>query len=387
MNYFACLTMRAQPAGNFVQDKRHGFGVRFFGGVHIRRLYAMPPFFAVVKREDTMTKIRLFSAALAAAFAFGAYTAAPVDAKELKMAHFMSPKHPMHRALMVPMAKAFAKASGKSTIKIYVAGALGKGPREQYNRAIKGVADITFGLQGYTSPVFPRTLLAELPNNARTAAGLTRRMWRARKHLMPDYKDVHVLALWANDKSVIITTKKPIKTMADLKGLKIRTPSKLMGGLLKAWGAVPVPMPAPKIYTSMQTGVIDGVFIGASGIRSFKLGEVGKHFTLGLPTNFTTFFLVMNKKSWNTLAPADKKALASVSGEKASIKAAGAYDKAGKGGIALAKKMGRNIIQLSDKASAEFRAKANEFTKRLIADREKKGIPAGKIVTAIRKKM
>jgi TRAP-type transport system periplasmic protein len=307
------------------------------------------------------------------------------QAANLKLAHFVSPKHPMHRVLMAPMAAEFNKMrAGKSTLKVYPAGALGKGPREQYNRAIKGVADITFGLQGYTSPQFPRTLLAELPGLDKNASGVTARMWSARAKLDADYKDVKLLALWVNDKSVLITREKQIKTMADLKGLKIRVPSKLAAGLVSAWGGVPQTMPVTKVYTSLQTGVIDGVFIGASAIRAFKLHEVGKYFTTGLPESFTAFYLVMNKNSWNGLSADDKKALTAVSGRKASMKAAAAYTKSGKGGLAAAKKAGRTIQALSPAAAKQFAAVATKYVAKVIADKEKAGIKAKAILAALK---
>jgi len=337
---------------------------------------------------------KAFGIAAAATLAGGVWLAgvpgagSTAEAKELKLAHFVSPKHPMHRFLMAPMAKDVAKASkGKLTIKIYPAGALGKGPRQQYNRVVDRVADITFGLQGYTSPQFPRTLLAELPDVAMSAQDATKRIWRALPtHLAADYKDVKVLALWTNHAAILITRVKPIRRLADLKGLKIRAPSRLAAGVLKSWGAVPVTMPVTKVYLSMQTKKIDGVFIGPSAIRSFKLTEVGKYFTTNLPTAHTTFYLLMNKKSWNGLNTYEKGIINKASGLNASLRAATAYNKAGVGGMALAKKIGRTVIRLSDAERARFAKAAQPYVKRTIAAREGKGIKAKAVYSALKGK-
>ena len=322
----------------------------------------------------------LGAAAMAAGFA-----AAPGAAEELKLAHFMSPRHPMHQHMMAPMAATLETESGGAlTIKIYPGGALGKGPREQYNRAVDGIADITFGLAGYTSPQFPRVLLAELPGIAATPAGATAAIWRAYPdHLKDDFGGVKMLALWTGEASILITRDKPVRKLEDLAGLKIRVPSKTAATVVESWGAVPQTMPVTKVYTSMQTGVIDGVYIGSSGIGSFKLAEVGKYFTTNLPPAYTVFYLIMNKGAWAGLSGDKQAMLDKVSGAEASAKAAAAYGRAGESGLAHAKQAGREIIALSDAEQARFAAAAQSAIEATLAAREAAGIPAREIVAAM----
>ncbi len=307
------------------------------------------------------------------------------EAKELKLAHFMSPKHPMHRFLMAPMAKDLAAATnGKLTIRIYPAGALGKGPKAQFKRAATGVADITFGLHGYTSNQFPRSLMIELPGISNGPVQATKMMWAVYDpYLKPEYTKVVPLVLWANDKAVLITRNKPVRTLADIKGMKIRVPSKLAAKLIKAWGGTPVPMPVPKVYNALNTGIVDGVFIGASGIRSFKLNEAGNYVTTGLPATVAGFYLIMNKKSYDALTPAERTALAKVSGRARSLKAAAAYARAGAGGLKLFAKT-KKVIVLSAAEAAKFKAVADKVVASTIAGLEKKGIPARAIYKAMR---
>jgi TRAP-type C4-dicarboxylate transport system substrate-binding protein len=339
-----------------------------------------------INRASSIVAIATVAAIAAGAWLAGVPgQAGTAEAKELRVAHFMSPKHPMHRFLMAPMAERLNEVSGgKLTMKIYPAGALGKGPREQYNRAVDGIADVTFGLAGYTSPQFPRTLLAELPDYAPTPLGATEKMWAALdKHISPDFKDVKLLAMWVNDAASIMTREKPVRTLADLKGMKIRAPSKLAAGLLRAWGAVPQTMPVTKVYTSMQTGVIDGVYIGASGIRPFKLTEVAKYFTVGLPPSYAAFYLIMNKGAWNGLSADEKAMLDKVSGLKASLEAAEAYADDGAAGVKLVEKVGRELIRLSPEQTKEFRAAAKPYIRQVLAEREKMGIAAGEIYGSV----
>ena len=76
-------------------------------------------------------------------------------------------------------------------------------------------------------------------------------------------------------------SKKDIKTVADLKGMKIRVQeSKLMMGLVSSLGAVPTPMPFGEVYSALQTGVIEGAENNWPSYFSTSHYEVAKHFTL-----------------------------------------------------------------------------------------------------------
>ena len=90
--------------------------------------------------------------------------------EELKLAHFMPPSHTLHQEVFQPLADALDEATGGAlTIRIYPAGALGKGPVQQYKRAVEGVADITFCIHSYTTDRFPASQLITLPGLVSTA--------------------------------------------------------------------------------------------------------------------------------------------------------------------------------------------------------------------------
>ena len=322
---------------------------------------------------------------VAAAFALAAAPGAPAAAEELKLAHFMSPKHPMHEHMLAPMAEALKQVSGgKLTIRIYPAGELGKGPVEQFKRAETGVADIAFGLMGYTSAQFPGALLVELPGVAKSPAEATEMLWRAYPaHIGAEFKGTKVLALWANDTAVVITRRQPIKSLADAKGLKIRAPSSVAAEFIRAWGATPVNIPVDGVYQAMDTGVVDGVYIGASGIRSFRLHEVGGHLTAGLPASIASFFLVMNEAKWNALSAEQKGWIEQVSGKALSLKAAEAYRRDGEAGLKLFAEK-KPVHTLAGAEAAAFQAAAEAVVKAEIAKLEAKGVPAARILAAMR---
>ncbi len=308
-----------------------------------------------------------------------------VQAKELKLAHWMSPRHSMHRYIMEPWTKQIAKATGgKFTVKIYPGGALGKGPVAQYKRAVDGIADITFGLPGFTASLFKRTGIIELPGVTNSGPDGSEKLWKAMKLIEPEWKKVKILGLWVGESQIFMTKNKPIRKMSDLKGMKIRTPSKVQAEIVAAWGATPVPMPITRVYNALNTGVIDGVLTGASTIRSFKFGEVAKYYTRGLPTIRSPFFIVMNRNSWNKLTADQKKLIESTTGKALSMKAGGIYDGETEKSLNTVRNTGKHeIITLSAEETAKLTKAALAFRKAKVAAMEKAGIPAGKILAAM----
>ncbi len=323
-------------------------------------------------------------AALAAASAV-ALTPAPAGAGEIKLAHFMSPRHPMDRFIMRPWSEEIAKLSGGSmTVRIYPGGALGKGPVAQFKRAVDGVADVTFGLPGFTSRLFPRTGMIELPGVATSAIDGANKLWNAFDLLAPEWKRVEVLALWVNESSILMTRTKPIRTIADMKNLKFRVPSKAQGKSIRALGAVPVFMPITRVYNALNTGVIDGVLTGPSTIRSFKFAEVAKFYTEGLPLGRSPFFLVMNKRSFSKLSKTHQDLVDKTTGREMSIRAAKFYERAGKKSLDKVRKSNKHeVITLRGSALQEGTDRLMASRAREIAELEKKGLPAKAILNAM----
>ncbi len=322
---------------------------------------------------------------LAAAASAVTLISAPAGAGEIKLAHFMSPKHPMDRFIMRPWSEEIAKMSGGSmTVRIYPGGALGKGPVAQFKRAVDGVADVTFGLPGFTSRLFPRTGVIELPGVATDAIDGANKLWNAFDLLAPEWKRVEVLALWVNERTVLMTKNDPIRKISDMKDLKFRVPSKAQGKTIRALGAVPVFMPINRVYNALNTGVIDGILTGPSTIRSFKFAEVAKYYTEGLPLGRSPFFLVMNKRSFSKLSKTHQDLVDKTTGRTMSVRAAKFYERAGKKSLDKVRKSNKHeVITLRGSALQEGTDRLMASRAREIAELEKKGLPAKAILKAM----
>lgn len=323
-------------------------------------------------------KMRL---ALAAAMLAATSMAA---AAELKLADFQPPTHFVVKNVYDPFAAQIAeKTGGEVTVRVYMGGELGPGPAEQYSRAVDGVADIAFGLPGYTASNFPKTLLTELPGVISADTG-TARMNANVDLLADEYKRVALLGIWNNAPNLIFTATKPVRTLADLKGLKIRVPSRNAGLVVEAWGASPVSMPAPEIYNAMQTGVIDGAMTDATTLGAFKLAEVTKYITTGMDTTISSFFLIMNRDTFEGLSEDQQKVVseagreAAMNGNKAWL---GIADKA-LAGFAAAE--GKEVVTLADEEAAKFNAASAAVLDKVVAEAEAQGIAARAFVDALK---
>ncbi|WP_113156458.1 TRAP transporter substrate-binding protein [Nitratireductor sp. OM-1] len=302
-------------------------------------------------------------------------TAGTASATELKVSHFMSPMHHMQARVLEPWTQNLAsEAAGDLTFRIFPSGELSKSPVAQWKTALTGVTDIAFGLPGYTTENFPRTMLTVSPGLFETAAEATNAIWDNIEDIAPDYERAKLLALWGSEPAVLMTRNTPVKSLADVKGLKIRTADQVSASIIEAWGGTPVPLPASEIYTAMDTGVIDGLFIDPSGVPSFRLDEVVNHVTLGLPTPSSAFFLVMNQNAWNGLTDAQKALLDGLSGRQLSLDSAASYAKEAERGMDILKSAGKNTVTLNAEAQAEFVEATRPVADKLVADANGRGV-------------
>ena len=143
-----------------------------------------------------------------------------------------------------------------------------------------------------------------------TATAIGNELYAKEKAIQDEFKDVHLLELNGCIQS-FLWTKNPVKSMSDVKGLKIRTPGGMQTEYIKNLGAEPVFMPLGDVYTSLDTGAIDGVVTCPPLVLAFKLNEVVKY---GVVATFgcVTEGLAMNKKKWDSLDEKSKAVITKV---------------------------------------------------------------------------
>src|SRR5215216_4538300 len=200
--------------------------------------------------------------------------AAPLGAKELKVATFLPPTHPIV-ALYEQVGKEIAEESkGGLTFKVYAGGTLGAGPFQQYKRAVEGVADIADICHAFHAKVFSKTMLTVQPGASASAVDATTRLWNLPESaLASDYKEVKNVFMYAVSQAVLTSRDKPVRSMADLKGMKVMTPGAAFAPIVASWGASPVPMDLNDMFNALSTGVVDMVALPATSLGApFRLG-------------------------------------------------------------------------------------------------------------------
>ena len=304
----------------------------------------------------------------AATVACSMLAASVATAGELKFANYMAPTHPYVKGAFEPFAEKISAATGGSvTVKIYNGGELGAGPTDQYARVVDGVAEFAFGLPGYTASTFPLTLLSELPGVLTEAEG-TASIWKNIALFLPEFERVKLVSLFSNAQNVLYTAKKAVRTPEDIKGMKIRVPSRNAGLVVEAWGGSPVSMPVSEIYNSLQTGVIDGAMIDGTATMAFKLGEVANFLTVGMDTTISPFFIVMNRDAFNALTDEQKAAVEKVGQEVSVLGNKVQLGEAAKGIEKFGATEGKELIKLTPEQAAAFNALSAPVVEKVVAE-------------------
>ncbi len=301
--------------------------------------------------------MKLQNVLLAAATAVG-MAATAASATELKFANFTPPFHTINASVIEKLNADVSSATGGSvTVRGYHGGELGAGPVEQYVRVLQGAADIAWGLPGYTSSQFGKTMIAELPGAISEDTAGYQALWGAWDEISGEFPGVKTLAIWTSEPNVFIMKDKVIRTPADMAGLKVRVAGATAAEVATAMGATPVQMPISQVYNALQTGLIDGVITGHSTLTDFKLDEVADAITVGAPLGRITFYTVMNQNVYNGLSDAEKAAIDAASGEGLSKSAEDAWLATADAALAAARADANNtVVDLTADEAAAFQA-------------------------------
>ena len=242
----------------------------------------------------------------------------------LKVHHFLPPASTTHARFIVPWCDKIAKESaGKLKCQIYPSMQLGGTPQQLFDQAKDGVADIIWTVPGYQAGRFPVSEVFELPFMINDSERASRGLWHyAMKNATAEFKGVKPLLFHVHDGALLNTTKRQVKTLEDMKGMKVRAPTRLGTKMVAALGATPVPMPLPQAAEALSKGVIDGALIPWEVVPSMKFEEITKFHTespSGSPQMLNAVFVyAMNQAKYDSLPPDLKKVIDNNSGPDAS---------------------------------------------------------------------
>ena len=242
------------------------------------------------------------------------------DTVTLKVAHLWPPTALGHKKVLLPWCDKIARESNnRLKCQIYPAMQLGGTPPQLIQQAVDGVADIVWTLPGYTAGRFVGMEVMELPFFTKDAEGSSRAAWYVYENFASkEFAGLKPLAFHVHDRGQIHNNKRPIASLADFRGLKLRVPTRSASRIVSALGATPVSMPLPAVADAVSKGVVDGYLLPWEVVPTMKLQEITKYHSEisppqpGLYTAVFTF--AMNQAKYNSLPPELKKVIDANSG-------------------------------------------------------------------------
>lgn len=230
---------------------------------------------------------------------------------------------------------------------------------KQWEAAEKGISDAAVTYTGWYRNRIKLPALAHLPFMVPNAEKASVAIWRTSQKYFSkagEFKGMKLLAYTTHNGSQIANSKRPITTVADLKGLKIRASAGEATQALNLLGGNPVTTAGPKIFEFVSKGVVDGIQDGMHAPLAFKITRYLKHVTEIPGTLGTiTFALIVNERKWDGISQADRAAIESIAGDKLSAHGGKAFDDFTAKSISLMKKDGVQFHAPSPALLAELK--------------------------------
>ncbi len=286
-------------------------------------------------------------------------SAAALAETTMRVASWLPPTHPQNAVVLDTWGKWIDEAT-EGRVKMVIEYGLGH-PKSMFDLVEDGVVDASWSVHGYIPGRFKLTEAIELPNLNASAEAASVALWRVNNKYYKqanEHEGLQLAALFTHGPGQIHLAK-PISSLSEMKGRKIRLGGGIQGALGKRMDVTPVGAPAPKVYEMMQQGVVDGVFIPAGEQKTLRLNEVTKQLVM-LPGGMYTmsFSMFLNPDFMAGLSQTDQQAIMKVSGEKLSALAGRAWDAGDIEGLKVAKKAGVSILEVKpgDPIDLEFKA-------------------------------
>jgi TRAP-type C4-dicarboxylate transport system substrate-binding protein len=302
---------------------------------------------------------------------------------ELRFTTTVTSIHPTYIVLQEFASEVNKRTKGRVQITVYPSGTLNP-PLESYNAVVSGIAQIGAVPTGYSAQVMPLSKLfgdaLRMMGNSTEAANAWKTALERLPEMKNEFKELHLLWVYATIPMGLHTTKKEVKKVEDLKGLILRVPPGTEP-VAKAWGVSAMSVPIADLYVSLQKNVINGFVGGSEGLKANRLAEQVKY-TADLNMIHGLQWVGVNKKVWDSLPPDIQKTMTEVSAW-ITPKHNKTVDKVGEEVDQFAVSQGTKIVKI-DKAELEkIHSLARPTWEKIAADLEAKGKPGKKVLQEV----
>jgi len=277
----------------------------------------------------------------------------------------------------LPWMQAVEEATkGKVKFEPYWSNTLSK-QTENWEALKSGIADTAVCVMSFWPGLAPLSDVISLPfigiRSAEQAGGVMWKLYEKYPSIQAEYKDVKVLFIGVGDPNVIQTNKKLVKTLEDIKGMKLRVTGGPPTEYLKLVGASPMMVGMVDVYSNLQKGVLDGVVASWASVESMKFYEVAKNIS-NYPVYSPFAIRAMNLNVWNSLPPDVQQAIDSVGGYDRSVEFSKTqYDDH----VKYVKSIGHdlNVFDPPDEDLAKWQEVAKPIWQKWVQDMEAAGHP------------
>jgi TRAP-type transport system periplasmic protein len=315
-------------------------------------------------------------------------SAAPAQEQtvSLRFHTFVPPVSSSYKSLKAWVDRVEKASNGRLKIQFFGAMQLGGKAPDLYDQVKNGVVDIAWTLPGYKAGLFPAIAVFELPFLAGAAPVVSPAVDDyARSVGAKEWSDVHPIVFHSAGASVLHLKDHRVTKLEDFSGLKIRTPSRVSAGALKALGAVPVAVPGVATMAEiMIRGVVDGVVTPWGIARAIKVVDAAT-FHAEMSLHGPVLAMVMNKSSYAKLPPDLKKVIDDHSGAKIAQWFGERWQRDDMPGLQRAKQLKHEIVEIPDAEIARWRKASQPVYDEWIKEMNAKGFDGAKLVETAEK--
>ena len=302
----------------------------------------------------------------------------------LRYSHFAPESHPMTKAVSKPWVEMVEKESnGKIKVQAYLGGVL-HSAKDGFKAAVNDITDLTPAYTMYQAGSFNLPHVLDLPfafPNSMVAVKVAEELYP--KYFKKEFEAMGVyLANYNANGAYNLFLKKPVATLEDLKGMKIRAAGGMPSKIIKALGAVPVAVPAPEAYNAFQRGVVDGVAFYDTGAIAYRVHELTTNLTevkMNTPANSWAF----NRKTFDSYPPEVRRFLYNMQ-RRLSMMYGIEFHRQDLLSRPILEARGIKVTKLSPQETARWKAAVEPLWEEFIRENEAKGLPARALVKDLR---
>ncbi|WP_397474490.1 TRAP transporter substrate-binding protein [Pusillimonas sp.] len=315
-----------------------------------------------------------------ASLAMGLSAGAPAiggEVTELTVSSWLPPGYFFVTKALRPWAESVEQETqGRVKITILPA-ALGR-PAAAFDVVRQGQADISYGVHGYQPGRFELSKAVELPFTGNSGEAISAAYWRIFKKYFEqagEHRGVQVLSVYTHTPGHIFHTSRPMTTIEDLQGQKMRVSGGIVNEVAQALGFSPLLQPASEVYQILSNRVADGVLFTNDSIEGFKLSSVIKYSTQ-IPGGLynTSFFFIMNQDKFQSLSKEDQDIVMRLSGEEFARMAGRSYDDVAKTAFDYMKTHGIEVQTASDTLLSAIRERSEPVEAGWMEQAQKRGV-------------